>query len=195
MEDAIAAGVPGKQIALMSMSKAVTRKKKNTPSLQRYSVEQVIDAIVESNGVIALAAEILGCERRAVYRYMDRYPVIKAAHKDARERTVDYAENEQLKALKRGERWAIENWLFHSKEGRERGWLKKAEAASDQNILNAIQIVMPDNDRGDAQPEVTVETIEADLRHVSMKQGLEPNNTSVDYNAEYQFLFAEELDD
>lgn len=166
----------------------------NTPTRQKYKPDQVIDAIQRAHGIATVAAKVLGCTRGVIYLYMERYPEIKEACTEARNATVDYAENKQIQALRRGERWAIENWLFYSKEGRARGWLRRAAHAQDQGILNAIQIVMPDNARGDAivqQPTVTIETVEADLRRmkkVSVMIGSDgsPKGDATDW------LFAEE---
>ena len=113
-----------------------------------YTPDEVADAIQRAHGIPSLAAQILGCERRLIFRYKECYPEVELAYSEARDATVDLAENKQLKALNEGRRWAIENWLFCSKEGRERGWLRRAEQTSDINLLNAIQIIeIPDNTR------------------------------------------------
>ena len=170
--------------------------RRNTPALQRYTPAQVIAAIRRAHGIASAAAEVLRCNRRVIYRYMDKYPEIKAAYEEARDETVDYAESKQIKALKKGERWAIENWLFYSKEGRKRGWIRRAERAQDQGLLNAIQIIMPDNSRGDAAlPEVTIQAVEADLTHMKQVSGLVDPRTGGELGDETDWLFeGEELE-
>jgi len=121
---------------------------KNDPR-ERFTQEEVIHALRESSGVVNGAAKLLDCGRRLVTEYINRYPSIKAACEEERERSVDIAENEQLKAMLKGERWAIENWLFNSREGRARGWLRHAEQIPDNVLMNAIQIFIPDNTRDD----------------------------------------------
>ena len=133
---------------------------------QRYPTactpEEMIDAVRRGHGIARDAAKILDCTRRTVYAYINRYPEVKQAYKEAREENVDVAENRQLQALNKGERWAIENWLFYSKEGRERGWLKRVEQAKDLNLLNAIQIVIPDNARDGEMATVGVTQADSD---------------------------------
>ena len=122
-----------------------------------FEPEEVIDAIERANGIVTGAARILDCHRRTIFNYIKSYEEVEKAYNEARERVVDIAELQQIKALKDGQRWAIENWLFCSKEGRARGWLKRAEQAQDLNLLNAIQIVIPDNTRDNGAAEVTVD--------------------------------------
>jgi len=130
-------------------------KKKAHPS-SICSPAKMVDAVQRAHGIATVAAKILGCTRRTIYNYIERYPEVALAYKEAREENVDVAENKQLQALNKGARWAIENWLFYSKEGRERGWLKRAEQAQDMNLLNAIQIVIPDNARDGDMATVNV---------------------------------------
>ena len=154
------------------------RGKQVITTTEHFTPNQVIRAIRKGHGIAQVAADQLGCERRLIFHYQKQYPEVEAAYREEREKTVDFAENKQLQAMLKGERWAIENWLFCSKEGRERGWIKRAEQARDAGLLNAIQIVIPDNARGDAlltagddgniidePPEVTIEMIERDLAH------------------------------
>ena len=139
------------------------------PRLHHLSVctpEEMADALWRAHGIARIAAQILDCTRRTVISYVKRFPEVDKAYREAREENVDVAENEQLKALKKGERWAVENWLFCSKEGRERGWLKRAEQAQDLSLLNAIQIVIPDNarDGGVATVDVTQDDGDGNVR-------------------------------
>lgn len=162
----------------MSTTTGNKRSKKSAVALEsaeHYTPEQMIDAIRRAHGIAQGAAELLGCDRMQVFRYMKRYHEVDEVYKEEREKNVDFAENKQLQAMRNGERWAIENWLFCSKEGRDRGWIKRAEQAQDLGLLNAIQIVIPDNARGDVtgfgpdgqqqDRERTIDEIDAELAH------------------------------
>ena len=124
--------------------------------------DEMVKAVKDAHGIAAVAATMLDCTRRTVMTYVNRYPEVEAAYKEAREENVDLAENKQLVALNKGQRWAIENWLFHSKEGRERGWLRRAEQGQDLNLMNAIQIIIPDNARDGSEEIATVDVTQED---------------------------------
>jgi len=119
-----------------------------------YTPERVIAALRASSGIASGAAKDLDCSRKVVMDYIHDIPQIQAAYDELREESVDMAEREQLDAMGRKERWAIENWLFNSKQGRARGWLKHAEGLADAGLLNAIQIYMPHNERDDVAVSV-----------------------------------------
>ena len=137
--------------------------------------DEMIDAVKRAHGIARDAAAIMDCTRRTVMAYINRYPEVKQAYTEAREENVDVAENRQLVALNKGARWAIENWLFYSKEGRERGWLRRAEQGQDMNLLNAIQIIIPDNARdGDlAAVDVTQAGDDGEVRQYTYATTLE----------------------
>ena len=63
---------------------------------EKYTQKQVIKAIEESRGVLAVAARKLECTRTTVYSYKDKYPAIKAAYEDINETTKDQVENQLL---------------------------------------------------------------------------------------------------
>jgi transcriptional regulator with GAF, ATPase, and Fis domain len=50
---------------------------KTTPkkSKERYTPEDVVAAITASNGLLAPAANKLGCDRRTMYNYAERYHI------------------------------------------------------------------------------------------------------------------------
>lgn len=59
---------------------------------EKYTAEQVIEAAKGSGGLVSAVARRLGCNRRTVYRYRDRYVSVKRALEDEREQTLDLAE-------------------------------------------------------------------------------------------------------
>ena len=57
---------------------------------QRYTAQEVIDALWAANGVVIRAANRLGCNPSTVYDYANRYVTVKDAMQEARRNT--YAE-------------------------------------------------------------------------------------------------------
>lgn len=71
-------------------------------SRQRYTAEQVCEAIRRAGGVIAVAAQALGCDRKTVYNYAKRYTTVQEAMDEANETNLDVAEA-GLAAFMRGQ--------------------------------------------------------------------------------------------
>lgn len=87
---------------------------------RRYSVARVVEAIKVSRGMISTAAESLGCDRRTVERYADRYPAVRQAITEQREAVVDVAESRLFTAIDGSEPWAVS--LCLRTIGRGRGY-------------------------------------------------------------------------
>ena len=45
---------------------------------QKYTQQQIIEALRETKGMVYLAAKRLGCEAQTIYNYRDRYPAVRA---------------------------------------------------------------------------------------------------------------------
>jgi len=91
----------------------------------KYTVEQVKDALDKSGGFLSVAAESLGCTRKTIYNYLDRYPELKEVCEDIRERYLDIGENELMKKVKKG---ATPELIFFLKtRGKGRGYVEKQE--------------------------------------------------------------------
>ena len=75
--------------------KAFRGKKKPTAN-EKYTQEQMIEAIYEAKGIIAVAARKVGCTRQTFYEYKGKYPELKAAYDDINEVTKDQVENQLL---------------------------------------------------------------------------------------------------
>jgi hypothetical protein len=86
----------------------------------RYTVQQVIDAIVASKGMIYVAAQLLGCDHNTILAYCKRHPAIEQAKQDARGVILDDAELRLVAAIRRDEPWAISFYL--KTVGRSRGY-------------------------------------------------------------------------
>jgi hypothetical protein len=110
---------------------------------EKYTPEQVIAAIERSHGKVSLAAKALKCTRQTVLNYTKDYPQVKQALEDARELTLDIAEDKLFKAIQKGQSWAI---CFYLKtQGKKRGYIERQEHTGlDGEPLNVV-ITYADN--------------------------------------------------
>jgi len=92
---------------------------------QRYSAEQVIEAIRKSRGLLSVVAQRLGCTRQTVENYVKRYPTVDRAVKEERQKVIDVAEGKLFEKLQSGESWAIQFIL--KTLGKERGYTERTE--------------------------------------------------------------------
>lgn len=107
------------------------------PKPQSYSITQVVDALHKGGGLLAGAAQILGCTRRTIEKYADRYPTVKDAMTEAQESITDLAESKLYAAIKSGEAWAI---CFYLKtRGKSRGYVERTEVEHSGHIGNAAE--------------------------------------------------------
>jgi len=58
-----------------------------------YSKKNIIKAIKDAKGIISVAADALGCKRQTVYNHINKDEDVKRAKEEAREKTIDVAEN------------------------------------------------------------------------------------------------------
>ena len=92
---------------------------------ERYTAEQVAEAVKKSYGIINGAAVALGCSRQTVENYIKKYKVVKDAYSEANEITLDFVETEFLKKIKSGDTTAM---IFYLKtKGRQRGYIERHE--------------------------------------------------------------------
>lgn len=107
---------------------------------QKYTAQQMIDALTEAHGLLSLAARIIGCDRGTVRNYINRYPTVKRARDDAKDRVLDMAENNLYQKVAEGDITAIKYFL--STVGRERGYVTRSE--QDVNVGGKLQVVDDD---------------------------------------------------
>jgi hypothetical protein len=92
---------------------------------QRFKPEQIIQALIETRGMVTLAAEHLVCDTETIYNYAKRYPSVEAELKKQRERITDIAESKLYEAIDAGESWAIQYYL--RTQGRVRGYAERQD--------------------------------------------------------------------
>lgn len=104
-------------------------KKRGDMGKQKYTAETVAEAIKRAKGFVNTAARGLGCSRRTVYRYLDRYPSIREALIEAREAMLDISEIKLLEQIQAGNITAI--LFFLKTQGKDRGYTERHEVSGE----------------------------------------------------------------
>lgn len=97
----------------------------------KFTAQQIIDAIKGTGGIIAVAARRLGCDWRTVDRYIKNYATVRQAYDQECETVLDLAESIMLKNLQLARKQQDDNnvtvdtgdakWVL-SMKGRRRGY-------------------------------------------------------------------------
>ncbi len=69
-------------------------------AVKKYTIAQVAEALRKGDGILSVAAEILGCHRNTIYNYLEDDPELKDVLEESRETLVDEAEKILLKKVK-----------------------------------------------------------------------------------------------
>ena len=111
---------------------------------QRFTPQQVADALNETRGMVFLAAKKLGCSDVTIYNYAKRYKAVGDALRQQRGQFVDMAELKLWNAVNEGEAWAVQFALRTL--GKERGYVERSEVThdfsrmSDEQLRNYIRL-------------------------------------------------------
>lgn len=90
-----------------------------------YSQKQIIDALVDSKGLIFVAAKAVGCHPATIYDYAQKFPAVQETIETERGALTDKAESRLFDAIEKGEAWAI---CFYLKtQGKSRGYVERQE--------------------------------------------------------------------
>lgn len=92
---------------------------------EKFTQEQVIEAVKAAKGKIATAARKLGCDRQTIYNYAERYPEIQGVIDQERDIFLDEVEDALSARIKAGDTTAI---IFALKTlGKSRGYIERQE--------------------------------------------------------------------
>jgi hypothetical protein len=94
---------------------------------QRYTAKQVAAALVETKGMLFVAAQRLGCDPQTIRNYCKRYPTVQAARDAQRGIMVDTAELKLWQSIQNGEAWGIAFCL--KTLGKDRGYVEQQKIA------------------------------------------------------------------
>lgn len=99
--------------------------------------EEYARALTDAQGLITVAASRLGVTRQAIYHMAARYPIVKEAMEDAREKIIDVAEGRLYKRIVNDDLTAI---MFLLKTlGKKRGYVERSERQYSANININVQ--------------------------------------------------------
>jgi hypothetical protein len=92
---------------------------------EKFTAAQVIEALEKTRGMKGPAARLIGCSRRTILNYERRYTSVAEVAKEQHELNLDAAEMSLMRAVERGEAWAV---CFYLKTiGKHRGYTEKTE--------------------------------------------------------------------
>ena len=92
---------------------------------EKYTANQMIEALREKHGNLSAAARFLGCSRNTISRYINTYSTVQAVADEERETLIDFAENQLFQQVKDGNITAI---IFTLKTiGKSRGYVERQE--------------------------------------------------------------------
>jgi len=104
-------------------TKATAKKDGHRP--QRFTEEQVAQAVRDTRGIATAAASKLGCNPSTIYAYLKRYPDLDEVLSEARESALDFAESKLMDAIEDGNLTAI--IFFLKTRGKSRGYSERPE--------------------------------------------------------------------
>lgn len=107
------------------------KNEKPDPYREKFSVEQVEKALRAAAGNQSKAAEMLKTNRSTVHGYVARYPNLRDAIAEAREETLDLAEDRLIVKIRDGNMAAI--IFFLKTQGKSRGYIEKGEVRVETN--------------------------------------------------------------
>lgn len=95
---------------------------------EKFTVEQVAQALRASAGINYAAAQILKCSRQTIANYLDRYPKLQQVKADAKEGALDIAESKLLIGINEGDMRAVTYFL--DRQGEERGYGRRTQIST-----------------------------------------------------------------
>lgn len=97
--------------------------------LQKYTDEQIIEALKATKGMVYLAAERVGCEADTIYNRAKKSKAVAEVIRAERGKVVDTSELRLFTAILNGEAWAV---LFSLRTlGKDRGYVERQEVQTD----------------------------------------------------------------
>lgn len=109
---------------------------------EKFTAEIMIEAIKRNNGILAKAAQSIGCNRQTVANYIERYPTVKAAFDEANETNIDFVESKLMQNINAGDTTAM--IFFLKTKAKHRGYIEKIEQSNSGEII--FKLVYGNND-------------------------------------------------
>lgn len=117
---------------------------------KRLNKKIVRNMLIEKSWAVYVAAKALQVSHEAVYKYLRKYPDLKAEKDAFDQETVDFAEITLRSQVLNGEGWAVKFVL--ATKGRDRGYVTQTELTGKDDL--PIKIIIERETRVDPLAEV-----------------------------------------
>jgi superfamily II DNA or RNA helicase len=105
---------------------------------ERFTAQQVADAVYEAKGLASIAARRLGVSATTVRKYAAKHPSVKEAILQAREDLKDFAESKLLTRIDAEDMTAI---IFYLKtQAKDRGYVERQEVNATVETRDLTQL-------------------------------------------------------
>lgn len=101
---------------------------------QRFTVEQVEQALRKNLGLVAPTARALGCSTQSVRNYLKRYKRLRDVCHEVREAMLDLAESRVAGAVQKGDMFTIRWYL--DRLGHDRGYGQTLRATAEHTAAD-----------------------------------------------------------
>ncbi len=109
-------------------------------AVKKYTIDQVAEALRKGDGILSVAAQMLGCHRNTIYNYLEDHTELKDVLEESRETIVDEAEKVLLKKVKEED---IRCVMFVLRTlGRHRGYNSRPGYAAEEHGESAVAFDM-----------------------------------------------------
>jgi hypothetical protein len=108
-----------------------------------YSSDEIKKALEKAKGLVYLAASFLGCSPQTIYNHFKLNPELAKIRQQKRNEILDIAESKLIKAVQKGESWAIVFLLKTQGQDRGysptgRGYLLSQIARAEADVIESI---------------------------------------------------------
>lgn len=104
-------------------------------------MKTVLEAINDSGGIKQEVAKRLGCSRKLLYEYAERFPEIKEAFEDEGEKLLDMAESVLFSLVQDGELAAV-FYVLNNKGGKRGYGQQNKKDAEDEALQKPVSGVL-----------------------------------------------------
>lgn len=114
--------------------------------------KKLLIALEQSLGIVTPAAKAVGISRNQFYEYCRNDPEFKAAVDDINEITLDFVENQLLKAIKEGNHQSI---MFYMKyKARRRGYTDSLDVTTNGKEITTIKLIQVRKQEDDEETNI-----------------------------------------
>ncbi len=114
----------------------------------KVSIKQIVEALLNTGGIVAPAADILGITRQSLGERIEKHQKLQDAKNEAKEIINDLAEGKYIKKINEGNLKAMNRWLdVHAKD---RGWGKTVEQVHTGAVKYEVEIIDPSSSESES---------------------------------------------